>query len=200
MARKVTVSKDVILENALNMLIRDGYSSINIKTLAAEIGCSTQPLVWHFENMEGLRNALAVYAREYAEKKALPKNKKTILSAVDVFENLGKSYVKMAIKEPNLFKFLYLGESPLSTPYKLKDISSGKEGGIGKEMIAGIAAETGLSEEQISRCVGNTVIYAHGIATMIATGVFKASEKDVNLMIKKASESFLKSEMESKNE
>ena len=67
-------------------------------------------------------------------------------------------------------------------------------------MIAGIAAETGLSVEQISRCVGNTVIYAHGIATMIATGVFKASEKDVNLMIKKASESFLKSEMESKNE
>ena len=69
MARKVSISKDVILEAALKMLIRDGYSAINIKTLAAEIGCSTQPLVWHFENMEGLRYALAQYSRDYANKK-----------------------------------------------------------------------------------------------------------------------------------
>ena len=48
MARKTTISKEVILEAALKMLIRDGYASVNVKTLAAEIGCSTQPIVWHF--------------------------------------------------------------------------------------------------------------------------------------------------------
>ena len=69
MARKVSITKDMILEAALRMLIRDGYPSINIKTLAAEARCSTQPIAWHFENMEGLRRALTVYAREYAEKK-----------------------------------------------------------------------------------------------------------------------------------
>ena len=59
MARKTQVSKEIILQEALEMLIRDGYSAINIKTLSKEIGCSTQPLVWHFENMEGLRKAFA---------------------------------------------------------------------------------------------------------------------------------------------
>ena len=44
MARKTQISKEVILEAALKMLIRDGYSAINIKTLSKEIGCSTQPL------------------------------------------------------------------------------------------------------------------------------------------------------------
>ena len=67
MARKATITKEVILDAALKMLIRDGYSEVNIKTLSAEIGCSTQPLVWHFENMDGLRNELAKYAREYAQ-------------------------------------------------------------------------------------------------------------------------------------
>lgn len=62
MGRKTRISKEIILRKALEMLIRDGYSSINIKTLSKEIGCSTQPLVWHFGNMEGLRNALAEYA------------------------------------------------------------------------------------------------------------------------------------------
>ena len=58
LARKVQISKEMILQAALEMLIRKGYSAINIKTLSKEIGCSTQPLVWHFENMEGLRKAL----------------------------------------------------------------------------------------------------------------------------------------------
>ena len=45
------IPKETILQHALEMLIRDGYSSINIKTLAKKIGCSTQPISWHFGNI-----------------------------------------------------------------------------------------------------------------------------------------------------
>ncbi len=187
MARKVTVSREVILEAALNMLIRDGYSSVNIKTLAAEIGCSTQPIAWHFENMDGLRMALAQYAKDYADKKSLKKKG----NAIEGFEFLGESYIQMALKEPNLFKFLYLGESPLGKPYELKDISGAKEH---EEMINNIAKLTNLSFEQVARVVRNTIIYTHGIATMIVTGVFKASKKDIMAMVKTASDAFLQKE------
>ena len=166
------------------MLIRDGYAAVNIKSIAAEIGCSTQPIAWHFENMDGLRLALAEYAKEYADKKAAPKKG----NAIEGFEYMGQSYVKMAIKEPNLFKFLYLGESPLGKPYELKDISGAKDN---EEMVKSIAELTGLSYEQIARVMKNTIIYSHGIATMVATGVFKASEKEIMAMIKNASEAFL---------
>ena len=170
MARKVTVSREVILEAALKMLIRDGYASVNIKSLAAEIGCSTQPIAWHFENMDGLRMALAEYSKEYADRKSAPKKG----NAIEGFEYMGESYVKMALNEPNLFKFLYLGESPLGKPYELKDVSGAKDN---EEMIKSIAELTGLSFEQIARVIKNTIIYSHGIATMVATGVFKASKK-----------------------
>ena len=53
MARKTQISKEVILEAALKMLIRDGYSAINIKTLSKEIGCSTQPLSMAFRKYGG---------------------------------------------------------------------------------------------------------------------------------------------------
>lgn len=81
MARKKQISKEVILQKALEVLIRDGYSSINIKTLSQEIGCSTQPLVWHFGNMERLRAALAEYALNYANHKIAPSTK----DAIDAF-------------------------------------------------------------------------------------------------------------------
>lgn len=193
MARKVTVSREVILEAALKMLIRDGYASVNIKSLAAEIGCSTQPIAWHFENMDGLRMALAEYSKEYADRKSAPKKG----NAIEGFEYMGESYVKMALNEPNLFKFLYLGESPLGKPYELKDVSGAKDN---EEMIKSIAELTGLSFEQIARVIKNTIIYSHGIATMVATGVFKASKKEIMSMIKTASEAFLLNERMKSNE
>ena len=186
MARKATISREVILEAALKMLIRDGYASVNVKTLAAEIGCSTQPIVWHFENMEGLRLALSEYAMEYAAKKAASNYENKLES----FEFLGRAYVKMALKEPNLFKFLYLGESPMGKPYNLKDVGRAKN----KAMITMIAEQTGLNEEQVIRFVRNTIIYSHGIATMIATGVLKGTEKEMMEMINNAADAFILSE------
>ena len=183
MARKATISREVILEAALKMLIRDGYASVNVKTLAAEIGCSTQPIVWHFENMEGLRLALSEYAMEYAAKKAASNYE----NKLERFEFLGRSYVKMALKEPNLFKFLYLGESPMGKPYNLKDVGRAKN----KAMITMIAEQTGLNEEQVIRFVRNTIIYSHGIATMIATGVLKGTEKEMMEMINNAADAFI---------
>ena len=55
MGRRTQITKEIILETALQMLIRDGYTAITVKTLASEIGCSTQPIVWHFENMNCFR-------------------------------------------------------------------------------------------------------------------------------------------------
>lgn len=184
MARKVTISREVILDAALKILIRDGYAGVNVKTLAKEIGCSTQPIVWHFENMDGLRLALSEYAREYAAKKAFLDSE----NKVESFEFLGRSYVKMALKEPNLFRFLYLGESPMGKPYDLKGIARDKKN---KEMISKIAEQTGLNEEQVIRFVRNTLIYSHGIATMVATGVFRGTEKEMMAMINDAADAFI---------
>ena len=179
MARKVTISRDMILEAALKILIRDGYAAVNIKTIASEIGCSTQPVVWHFENMDGLRQALSEYAGEYAAKKAFLDSRNKVM---------GRAYVKMALKEPNLFKYLYLGESPMGRPYDLKGIARDKKN---KEMISRIAEQTGLNEEQVIRFVRNTLIYSHGVATMVATGVFKGTEKEMMAMINDAADAFI---------
>ena len=117
--------------------------------------------------------------------------KKTFLDSrnmVESFEFMGRAYVKMALKEPNLFKYLYLGESPMGRPYDLKGIARDKKN---KEMISRIAEQTGLNEEQVIRFVRNTLIYSHGVATMVATGVFKGTEKEMMAMINDAADAFI---------
>lgn len=187
MARKVTISKEIILQAALNMLIRDGYSSINIKTLAKEIGCSTQPIVWHFDNMEGLRTALAEYAISYARNKMSA----TCSNAVEAFEHTGRVYVEMAVKEPNLFRFLYLGENVSGQINNFAAITTSKNNA---EQIKRIADYLGISEEKVGRYLQNTIIYSHGVATLVATNVISASEEEMMSMINRAAEGFLMQE------
>lgn len=187
MARRVTISKEVILQAALNMLIRDGYSSINIKTLAKEIGCSTQPIAWHFENMEGLRSALADYALAYAAGQVVLDGTNELAA----FESMGRSYVRMAVREPNLFRFLYLGENTKGMVTRFSDIGTGAQG---QERIGRIAAYFGITAESVKRYWQNTVIYSHGVATLVATGVIKATEEEMMDMINRAADGFLMQE------
>ena len=120
MARKTQITEERILRAALDMLIRDGYSSINIKTLAAEIGCSTQPIMWHFESMEGFRSALAGYAYSYAKEQMHPAG----TDPVTAFENMGRAFIHIAVHEPNLYRFLYLDEKYSSGAKTISAISA----------------------------------------------------------------------------
>ena len=181
------------------MLIRDGYSSVNIKTLSAEIGCSTQPIVWHFENMDGLRSALDEYACAYAAGAGVSASESHDISgsdpgseeagnAVEGFESVGAAYVRMALNEPNLFKYLYLGEAPSSGKHEVKDIASA---GHNSAIVKKICEETGLKRASVLRYIRNTIIYSHGIATLVATGMLTATEKEMMKMINNAAEGFL---------
>lgn len=183
MGRKTQISKEVILRKALEMLIRDGYSSINIKTLSREIGCSTQPLVWHFGNMEGLRKALAAYALNYANHKIAP-------SAEDAAEALAQVvevYVQIALREPNLFKFLYMNSDSSASLSENDALKSDNSFG---ELVKRLSDSYSVSGEKIGRYLQHTIIYTHGIAALTVAGIVKASEEEVMQMIDYAGTSF----------
>lgn len=69
MPPKVRISKEKILETSLKMIIDEGYQAVNIKSVAQKLGCSTQPVSWHFGNMDNFREELLNTAVLYANKK-----------------------------------------------------------------------------------------------------------------------------------
>lgn len=183
MSRKTQISKELILQSALELLIEKGFSEVNIKTLSQKIGCSTQPIVWHFDNMEGLRIALGKYALEYANNKLY-----VAANGTNSFGQVGRAYIGIAINEPNLFQFLYLsGKSELNMQ-NFDGISS-DEGN--PELIKNLSETLHLSESVASRYLQDTIIYTHGIAALIVAGVIKATESEIWEFIDNATNAFL---------
>lgn len=184
MARKTQISKEMILQAALKMLVRDGYSAINIKTLSKEIGCSTQPLVWHFKNMAGLRKALAEYALNYANEKMRP----CAQNGLEAFAGIGMAYINLAFDEPNLFKYLYMsGESGLSAGGFDVLVNADENAAI----VGQIADYLKISREDACRFFQNTLIYTHGLASFIASGIITSSKEEAAAMVRRTANSFL---------
>ena len=58
MSRKATISKEDIINAAFNITAREGFDKITSRGLAAEAGCSTQPIFRIYENMDSLKKDL----------------------------------------------------------------------------------------------------------------------------------------------
>lgn len=52
------ISKEEIVSAALRMMQKTGENTLNARSLASYIGCSTQPIFSNFSTMEELRNEL----------------------------------------------------------------------------------------------------------------------------------------------
>lgn len=184
MARKTQISKEVILEAAFQMLLREGYTAINITKLAREIGCSTQPIAWHFGNMEGLRIALLEYCVSFLENRFSIEGE----HVSDVLEGIAARYIDLAFDYPNLYKYFYMSDQDGE---KMGQLAQSLRAENFEKIVMMIEKEQGISEEAAGQYLLNLQLYVHGIASFAVTKISFPSKEVVMQMIHEANEAFL---------
>lgn len=102
MGRKPQITKEQILQNGLEMINEQGWGNVNITTLANRLECSTQPIVWHFGNMENFRAELLKFALAYVQQRIPQETPSPVCS----FLQMGRAYVELSYKKPKLANFL----------------------------------------------------------------------------------------------
>ncbi|KAA1174117.1 TetR family transcriptional regulator [Marinobacter salinexigens] len=60
-------TRKTVLEAALTLFSRDGYSLTTLSRIAKEAGCSRGPIYWHFETKDDLYEAVLAYSQEPLE-------------------------------------------------------------------------------------------------------------------------------------
>ncbi len=166
MPSRPKIPKDMILQAALELLIENGYSNVTIKTVAERLDSSTQPVSWHFGNMDGFRKALAEYAVSYANEKLKPLSR----NAVSAFSEIGNAYVDIAFDMPNLFRYLYLNEG---SNYCMGTFEMLLEAINNQNLSSEIAAFFNISNDKALDYLTNTILYSHGLLVAIVSGVMK---------------------------
>ena len=176
MPPKTQIPKEKILDTALQLVIREGYEVINIKRLAKELGCSTQPISWSFGNMEAVREELFRYALNYMNSKMRPNGTNPVAALFSV----GETYVNMAFDEPNLIRYLRKDSKGL---VNLGGIGAVFDEEKNKSLREALSRVVGISEEKVREFMNTVVIYTQGLVTFIIDGTITVSREEAMRML-----------------
>ena len=179
------IQKEVILKTAFELLLREGYTSINIKTVATELGCSTQPISRQFGSMEGFRKELLAYCIE--QLKSFFSVKGPHVS--DTVSGIAKGYISLAFDFPNLYKYLYMMEHEEEKMGTLLNVLRSDNY---EKVVTMLEAEYGMSEKHAKEYINNLNYYVHGIASYVAVGYADVTKKECMDRVQRVSEALLK--------
>ena len=177
MPRSVQITKEKILTAALDVLIREGYSAVSIKSIARELNCSTQPIAWQFGNMDNMREALTKEAVTYANKKMMP----TSTDCIEAFWQIGYGYINLAFDTPNLFRFVYMGESKNYCRGGFNSILTDKGNAV---LIDKLYPYLNISREQAEVLFQRMIVYTHGMVSLVVAGVLNCTKEQVYSIVK----------------
>lgn len=168
MARKELITKDKILNTAFELARTDGIESVTARKLAAQIGCSTQPIFRVYSNMNELyteiyEKAVEAFGDYYANFKS---------DVTTPFIHLGLVYINYAKDERKLFQLLFQSES--RGERSLYELLNGKVGAVSKEINR--AAAEGCKNP--SGLFMKMWIFIHGCACMEQTGDYDLTEEE----------------------
>ena len=175
MPPKVKITKDKIIEAALEIVRINGEQAINARSIAATLNCSTQPVFSNFSSMESLRLAVAQRAdllcREYLRREVES-------GEYPPYKASGLAYIRFAKEERELFKLLYMCDrfgEPLPEGNQLHN-----------DMEIIVQKNTGMDEQSSKLFHLEMWAFVHGIATMFATGFLDLDWELVSRMLSDA--------------
>ena len=163
------VSKDDIIDAAIDVLRDDGFSAINARSVAKKLGCSTQPIYLSFKNMEELKSALTERAIEMHTKRVRD-SLRSHEGNDSRYSSYGMGFVKFAAEEKQLFRWLYL-EGKQIGPYQ-NDVML-------PEVIEVIVDEFGYSGAVARRFHQDMIYFSYGLAILANTDHLHLTEAEL---------------------
>ena len=167
MPPQTRITKDMIIQAAVAVARQSGHESINARTVSEQLRCSTQPVMYHFSTIDAMKRA--AYAQvDHLHSEFLM----TIPPEQDPILGIGLNYIRFAVEEPQLFRFLF--QSGYAEENNLLEMVDSE--GLAP-VLAAMQEGAGLSMEK-SRDVFITVaLFAHGYASLIANNHLEFDEK-----------------------
>ena len=166
MPPKTKITKDMIIRAAIEVVRQSGFENVNARTVSAQLHCSTQPVMYHFATIDSLKRA--AYAQTDQIHSAYMMN---IPEEQDPILSIGLNYIRFAVEEPQLFRFLF--QSGYAEENSLLEMIDSEEL---IPVLSAIQEGAGLSMEKTKKVFLIIALFAHGYASIIANNGLEYDE------------------------
>ena len=163
MPPKAKITKDMILHTVLDITRETGFETVNARSIAGKLQCSTRPIFTCYENMEELKKDFLDFAYEsYLQYVSSFSSSEQVMPSL----LLPLSYIEFAAKETHLFKLLFMNDMDLNMA-EAKDFYNEADN---EKRAAAFSETIGVELERAKVIFLDLFLYTHGIAVLTAAG------------------------------
>ena len=177
MPAKAKVTKEMIIDAAFAVARQAGAENINARTVSERLHCSTQPVMYHFSTIEELKRTVYAkadrYHSEYLMQLKSPQK--------GVMLGIGMNYIRFAIEEPHLFRFLF--QSDYFSGKTLLELIDAEEL---TPVLSAMQRALGIGLEQTKKVFLTIFLFAHGYASIIANNSMQYDEELIASQLEQA--------------
>ena len=176
MPPKAKITKDMILNTVLEITQETGFETVNARSIASKLQCSTRPVFTCYENMEELKKIFLDYAFDYYTQYVENYGKS---AKIKPYLLLPLSYISFAKEETHLFKLLFINDMDLDMIVAddfYKEVGNVEKAKAFSDMI-------GVEFERAKGIFLDLFLYSHGIAVLTATGKMSLDNDDTEKML-----------------
>ncbi len=169
MPPKTKITREMVLEAAFEIAREEGIENVSARTVSKKLGCSTQPVMYLFATIEELKRAVYEMADWFHSDFLM-----NVENPEEIMLGIGLNYIRFAIKEPQLFRFLF--QSGYAVENNLLEMVDSKE------LVPVIEAMQGameLDSESTKKVFVSIAVFAHGYASIIANNSLEYDEQVV---------------------
>lgn len=161
------ITKNMIVDAALEIFRAEGFESVTSRRIALRLGCSTQPIYFEYKNMDELKDDIIKKVVEQLDE---------LFSSVSgdsdefFYRSFGLSFLKFVQTDPFVFRQIYIVEGKIGK--QVDDLRMPKVLDI-LENKYGYKKETAIAINNMAACS------LMGMAFFISSGYKKVSENEI---------------------
>ena len=173
MAPKNKFTKEEMVEAALRVVRKKGIDGLTAKTMADELGTSTQPIFTGFGSMEGIKQE--VYA---AAVRVYDGYTDAGLKEEVPFFGVGMQYIRFAREEPELYRLLFLARTQGSKGGAMTSMQHLQE-----LVRPTLIAVYRMTAEEADLYFRDLWFVVHSLSTLIVTGDCPYSDRQIGQIL-----------------
>lgn len=177
MPPKAKITKEMVIDAAFEIARTEGAEQINARTVSQKLGCSTQPVMYHFAKIEDLKQAVYKKSDRFHTSYLMNVDEQS----EDFMLGIGLNYIRFAIEEPHLFRFLF--QSGYAVENSLLEMIDSEEL---KPLLVAMQEAGGMNEEQMKEVFLTIALFAHGYASIAANNSLEYDETVVSAHLERA--------------
>lgn len=178
MPPKIRTSKEMIVEAGYTIADMRGIEQVNCRAIAAELGCSTQPVFSRFPNMDELKEEVFIYACNQLEQSIFEQYEAG--DGDSIIEISVAALTGLAKEHRNLFNLIYLSDHRTEKAF----VDEREKYQTNKNIIQELMTKYRLDYDRAKIIFERISLLTHGICTVIATTTMEYTIDQVIRIVK----------------